>query len=330
MEYKRKSASFFWPIVLIGVGVILLLRNLEIIPAFNLSMLLRLWPLILVVIGLDILFGHRASWVGGVIGLVAIGGIIAFLMLSPSLGIKETGGTKTDTISEPIGAATSARYYFEFSSDPVEVNTLADNYHLISGTITHSGTLNFDVNGTTDKVVHLSQITTSNDWLQWNFVFTEQKWDIALNPNVPSELIVDGGSGTVNLDLSGMKLTSLQAAMGSGSSNFDLPVSDMPYSAIIESGSGSVEITLPAETDLELTLDSGSGSVNISVPSTSGLRIEVMDSGSGSLNIPGGMEQIGGGADMETGTWQTAGFDTAANKITIKIFNRGSGSINIH
>lgn len=330
MEYKRKSTSFFWPIVLIGIGVILLLRNLEIIPTFNINMLLRLWPLILVVIGLDILFGHRASWVGGVIGILAVGGIIAFLMLSPSLGIKETGGTKTETISEPVDTATSAKYYFEFSSDPVELNSLADNYHLISGTITHSGTLNFDVSGTTDKVVHLSQTTSSDDWLQWNFVFAEQKWEIALNPDIPSDLIVDGGSGSVNMDLSGMNLTSLQAAMGSGSSVFDLPVSDTPYTAIIESGSGSVNMTLPAETDLELTLDSGSGSVNISVPASSGLRIEVLDSGSGSLNIPDGMEQIGGGADMETGAWQTEGFDSAASKITIKIFNRGSGSVNIH
>lgn len=330
MEYKRKGSSFFWPVVLIGVGVILLLRNLEIIPVFNLSVLLRLWPLILVVIGLDILFGHRASWVGGVIGLLAVGGIIAFLMLSPSLGIKETGGTKTDTISEPIDAATSAKYYLEFSSDPVELNALADNYHLISGTITHRGTLNFNVSGTEEKVVHLSQTTTSDDWLQWNFVFAEQKWNIALNPDIPSELVVDGGSGSVNMDLSGMKLTSLQAAMGSGSSQFELPVSDTPYTALIESGSGSVNMTLPAETNLELTLDSGSGSVNISVPAASALRIEVMDSGSGSLNIPGGMEQIGGGVDMETGAWQTAGFDTAASKITIKIFNRGSGSVNIH
>lgn len=330
MEYKRKGTSFFWPVILIGVGVILLLRNLEIIPAFNISMLLRLWPLILVVIGLDILFGRRASWVGGAIGLLAVGGIIAFLMFNPSLGITETSGTKTDTISEPLEGATSAKYYLEFSSDPVDLNTLADNYHLVTGTITHSGTLNFDVSGTTEKVVHLSQTTSSNDWLQWNFVFAEQNWEIALNPDIPSELIVDGGSGSVNMDLSGMKLTSLQAAMGSGSSQFDFPVSDTPYTAVIESGSGSVNMTLPAETDLELTLDSGSGSVNISVPAASGLRIEVMDSGSGSLNIPDGMEQIGGSADMETGAWQTAGFDTAPSKITIKIYSRGSGSVNIN
>lgn len=330
MENKHRGRSFFWPIVLIGIGVILLLRNLEIIPAFNINMLLRLWPLILVVIGLDILFGHRASWVGGVIGLLAVGGIIAFLMLSPSLGITQTGGTKTETISEPVKAAASAKYYFEFSSDPVEVNALADNYHLISGTITHSGTLNFDVTGASDKIVHLSQTTTSNDWLQWNFVFAEQKWEIALNPDIPSDLIVDGGSGSVNMDLSGMTLTSLVAAMGSGSSQFALPVSATPYTAMIESGSGSVNVTLPDETDLELTLDSGSGSVNISVPAASGLRIEVMDSGSGSLNIPDGMEQIGGSSDMETGAWQTEGFDTATSKITIKIFNRGSGSVNIN
>jgi hypothetical protein len=55
-----------------------------------------------------------------------------------------------------------------------------------------------------------------------------------------------------------------------------------------------------------------------------------MDSGSGSMNIPPRMEQISGTSTSETGTWQTSGFEEAVNKITIKIVNRGSGSISIN
>lgn len=330
MENKHKGTSFFWPTVLIGVGVILLLRNLEIIPSFSTAALLRLWPLILVVIGLDILFGRKASWIGGLIGVLAVGGVIAFLLLSPVVGVTTSSGTRTDVISEPVGETTSVKYYLETSSDPVEVASSMDSYHLINGTIIHSGTLNFDVSGTTNKVVRLSQTTTSDDWLQWNFVFAEQKWEIGLNPNIPSDVILDGGSGSIIMDLSEINLTSLRAAMGSGSSKFELPESDAAYSVEIESGSGSVAVNVPDETNIELTLDSGSGSVHIDVPEDSALRIEVLDSGSGSLNIPDGMEQIGGDADMETGAWQTPGFEDSTSKITIKIYGRGSGSVNIN
>lgn len=330
MQNQPKSHNYFWPIILIGAGVILLLRNLDLIPAFNIGLLFRLWPLILVVIGLDIIFGHKAPWVGGLLGLLAVGGIIAFLVLSPSIGVVSPAGTTTDVISEPVGEASSAKYYLELSSDPVEVNALANSNDLIHGTIVHSGTLNFDVSGTTEKVVRLSETHDSSEWLQWNFVFGEQKWDIGINPDVSTAMVVDGGSGSVDVDLNGIALTSLRASMGSGSSQFYLPSSEDAYTADIESGSGSVNISLPGKTDIVLSLDSGSGSVNVSVPAGSGLRIEVMDSGSGSMNIPPRMEQTGGTASSETGTWQTVGFNEAANKIIIKILNRGSGSINIH
>ncbi len=330
MNNPRKTFSFFWPIVLIGAGVILLLVNLEIIPSINLWQILRLWPLILVVIGLDIIFGRRAPWVGGVIGLVAVGGVIALLIFGPALGFTYTTNVKTETISTPVGEATSAVYYLETSSDAVDIKALSDSTNLIEGTITHDGTLNFDVSGTSEKVVRLSETTNPNFGLQLDLIFADRKWDIGLNPGVPSELVLDGGSGSVDVDLSGIVLTSLRAAMGSGSSDFILPISADEYSAVIESGSGSVKIDLPAETDVVLSLDSGSGSVNVNLPPASGVRIEIMDSGSGSMNIPPRMEQISGTSTSETGTWQTSGFEEAVNKITIKIVNRGSGSISIN
>ncbi len=330
MENPRKFSSFFWPVVLIGAGIILLLRNLELIPVININMLLRLWPLILVVIGLDIIFGHKAPWVGGLIGLAAVGGIVAFLFLSPSLGISTSSGTKTETISTPLEGATSVTYYLETASDPVHVKGLSDSSKLIEGTFVHNGTLNFDVSGTTEKVVRLSETTDSDAWLQWNLSFDNLRWDIGLNPGIPSAVVLDGGSGSVDMDLSAVMLTSLQASMGSGSSKFILPVSADYYTAEITSGSGSVNIDLPSGTDMNLSIDSGSGSVNITVPPASGLRVEVMDSGSGSVNIPPRMEQIRGTESSETGSWQTAGFNEAVNKIVIKILSRGSGSLNIH
>jgi len=59
MIIEPKRTSLFWPVVLIGAGVILLLRNLGVLQNFDLQTLLRLWPLILVVIGLDLIFGRR-------------------------------------------------------------------------------------------------------------------------------------------------------------------------------------------------------------------------------------------------------------------------------
>lgn len=65
MEERRKPRSFFWPLILIAVGVFLLLNNLKIIPG-DAWALWRLWPLVLVVGGLDGLY-RREGFVGSML-----------------------------------------------------------------------------------------------------------------------------------------------------------------------------------------------------------------------------------------------------------------------
>ena len=76
-----KQDGWVWPTFLVGLGTVLLLGNLDLMPISAGAMLARFWPIILVAIGLDVAFGRRGS-VGStiarlVIGLLLIGGIVA-------------------------------------------------------------------------------------------------------------------------------------------------------------------------------------------------------------------------------------------------------------
>lgn len=329
MDNPRKNRSFFWPIVLIGVGLIWLLVNLGFISSFSLNNLFKLWPLLLVVLGLDLIFGHRASWAGALIGILAVGSIIAFLVFGPKLGITSTSKVNTDTFTEPIGTATSANFYLELSSEPSEIYALSGSRDLIDAEIGHTGTIDFSVTGDQAKTVRISKYNDPTNWLTWDFTFNELKWKLGLTPDLPIDITLDGGSGSVNADLSGLKLNSLRADMGSGSSSFTFPQSSQAYEAEINSGSGSVRIDLPSETNMTLILDSGSGSLNVSLPRNAAVQIEVLDSGSGSLNLPASFQSMPGSYGDGMGKWQSSGYTAAAYKIQIQITNRGSGSINI-
>jgi hypothetical protein len=221
-------------------------------------------------------------------------------------------------------------YYLETAADPVAINALPGSDELINATIIHRGTMHFDVSGTTEKSVRLTESTTADSWLVWDLNFIEQKWKIGLNPELPADITLDGGSGSVSLGLDGLNLASLRASLGSGSSTITLPVSEAKYSVEIESGSGAVTIKLPGSTPVDLTIESGSGSVNISVPAGAALRVETLDDGSGSFNIPDGLKRATSTSAGSLGAWQTEGYDQAAVKISIIIRSRGSGSINIH
>ena len=315
---------------MVGVGITWLLVNLGIIPAFNPVMLLKLWPIILIVLGFDMILGRRYPWAGSLIGLLAVAGIVTFLIMSPKLGYTPAAQTQTETFTEMIGDATASKIYLEASSAPVNVKPLPAGDELVHAVITHRSIFKFDVSGTSNRYVRMSETSNSTDWLSWDFTADRLVWDISLAEGIPTEFILNGGSGRLDVELGSIDLTSLRADLGSGSSDFILPATEVEYVAEVDSGSGSVEIEILDGAALTLELSGGSGSVNISLPKNAEFEIEVFDEGSGSLSLPSGLQKVGGGSGISLGVWQTAGFDTADVKIIIKIMDQGSGSINIH
>jgi len=332
MRGSIRHRSFFWPILLIGAGIIWLLVNLNVIEAVSLNSLLRLWPLILVVIGLDLLFGHQSSWGGAVIGVLTVAAVVGFLIFGPSLGWT-TGAesdAKVESFSVPLEKTSSADIILHLAGQPVSIYPLSNKVNLMEAEIGHTGILEHSVTGTDVKTIRLSQSMQPGGWLSFDLSGWNLSWKVGITSEIPVNLTLEGGSGSVKTDLSGIKLGNLNASMGSGSSKFILPKSSKPYAAKVESGSGEIAITLPAQTNLTLEMDSSSGSVRIDLPANAFVRVEVTDSGTGSLNLPGNLVSSTSSSGNGMGSWQTEGYEKAAYKILIRFTHRGSGSIDIH
>lgn len=328
METPKRQLSFFWAIILIGAGIIWLMVNLGILAPFSIGTLLQFWPLLLVLLGLDILFGRRYAWLGSLFGVLMVAAVIVLLVMAPKSGLVQTSQNQVDTYTEPLGEATFVTYNFSTASEPVEIFALSDESKLIDATIAHQGAISFGVTGSTNQTVRLYEEYETSNWFNWNLSFENYKWSIGLTPSIPADLILDGGSGSINADLSGVQLETLTADLGSGASIFVLPESDTPLEVNIDSGSGAVNVDLPKTTTITLALQSGSGSVHIDIPDDAPVRIEVLDSGSGSLSLPDNANRVSG--DVETGAWETPSYSTAADPILIQIVDRGSGSISIN
>jgi hypothetical protein len=322
---NRPYRSLFWPIILIGVGVIWLLGTLGIIPPANLGILGSLWPLILIVIGLDILFGRRSALIGALIGLFAIAVVVFALIAGPALGLPSGSVLQSRSINEPIGSATSAEITLNTSSQPVRINALQNTESLLQAEIDYFGNLQYSSSGNPVRRIRLERTGSVNFGV---VTFdSNARWDISLSPRIPLDLRIDAGSGSNNLDLSELQLTGLDIDQGSGSMTLRLPASTQPYTASINGGSGSLTVDLPDSGNLTLRLDGGSGSLNINVPQNVPLRLEVRDDGSGSVNVPARLVRISG-QDKE-GVWETPSFESAANKILIICNDLGSGSFNL-
>jgi len=75
----------------IGAGVLLLLSNLGYLPSQSWDALWRLWPLLLVALGVDQLIG-RHSMIGAIFSalfvLMLIGGVVVVVLFAPNILIR--------------------------------------------------------------------------------------------------------------------------------------------------------------------------------------------------------------------------------------------------
>lgn len=129
--------NFIWPLLVIGVGVLLLLVAVEALPTNSDDLIQRSWPALLIIAGLNMLLMERVrfgNWLALVISLAVLAGVIVYaydyhaervktdytVMLAPEplmLGENiqgmnitvETLGAKIDFIPAP-GRATYARF----------------------------------------------------------------------------------------------------------------------------------------------------------------------------------------------------------------------------
>ena len=324
-----RQRSIFWPIVLIGVGVILLLANFNLITTANLATLSSLWPLLLVALGLEILIGRRSTLASGLIGLLVVGAFIFILVAGQKLGLNlPSAQVIQERFSEPIGSTKSAKVLVDIASDPVTINALSGSTDLFDANITHFGEMEFIVSGTSEKSIELRKRSSAAAFT-WSLPTQPTRWDIALSPAVPLDLKLIGGSGSANADLSRLQIEGLQVDVASGSFSLILPESIQAYEANFEGGSGSLRVTLPVKTNLTLSVDGASGSISFELPTGTEVRIEVTDSGSGSLNLPRGLTQVEKGEGDE-GIWETPGYANATQRILIRVQDIGSGSLNIN
>jgi hypothetical protein len=329
MDTQPRDRSFFWPIVLIGAGVIWLLANFGLVQDLSWTALFRLWPLALIAAGLDILFGRSHPLIGALIGLLTVGVAVALLVAGPRLGLAPAAPElRTETFTEPLEGATSAEISLDLASFPTTVSALDDSSVLFDAVIPHRGQVRFTTSGTAQRQVRLDESSGPGLFI-FDLGTIDAEWRIGLSPEVPLRLVVDAGSGASELDLAELNLTALDIDAGSGAVTLSLPAAEA-VDVRLAGGSGAQSVHVPAGLGGTLTYDGGSGTLSVTVADTAAVRLDVRDSGSGSVRVPAGWDEIEDG-DNDEGVWQSAAYDEAAGQaLLIIVDDLGSGQVAVN
>lgn len=334
---RRVAPSLFGPIILIAIGLALLLDNFDILPPLNWEAALRLWPILLIGWGLNLILRQVTQPLGALFSagislatVVLFAYVLLFAESLPFLGDLSTPTAEVQRnvpIQHPLGRLETADVDIELGSVSAELYALSDNDLLIDGTISTVGEVVFDVaEDGTDAQVELD--TRSFDlWFlnpsNWAALTDDDGWRLGLNDTVLYDLHLDMASGSARLDLSDLQLSALVLDGASGSMQLTLPPG--AYSADVDGASGSMVIRLPASGDLELAVDAASGSVVLVVPDALAAQVTV-DRATGSFSVDSRWSLFNEDGDREV--WRTDGYVDADEKATITI-DGASGSIRV-
>lgn len=243
MEQKTRRGGLVWPVILIGAGVVFLLNNLGILSWDIWETLFKMWPVLLIAIGLDLAIGRRTVWGG----LLALALILLVLGGGVWLAQKEmVGGSKvetTDTVDYALNNATRADVTISPAVGDLRVSALpASSAKLAEGKVElvrGESLLRSAGNGT---------LSLSSSKGNWGPVFgwkNARAWDVSLNAGVPLTLDLKMAAGVVNADLTGMKIERLDVSLAVGQAIVRLPAEGR-YAAKVSAAVGELIVEVPA------------------------------------------------------------------------------------
>lgn len=252
------------PALLIGVGVVFQLSNLGYLALDVWIAIIRLWPVLLVAIGLDIVIGHRRSPWWSLLGLVLVLALLGGALLAYGITVNQGQALSSEQVSQPLQDANQAKVVIEPAVGSILIDTLSGSDLLVSGNIRLGNvgkvSQSYSVTGTRGSY---TLRRTGASFVGSPFVSPgEWGWELGLSGAVPIDLKVSMGAGNTDLDLSGLNLSGLEVDMGVGKTTLTLPKSGR-FQGKVDSAIGQIEIVVPRGAAVRVKADTGLAVTNV-------------------------------------------------------------------
>ncbi len=259
----RRQSGLVGPIVLIGAGIVLLLNNFGILGWEIWEALFRLWPLILIAAGLDILIGRRSIW-GSLLVAAVFLALLAGGLYYLGVGFASGQPLATEQISQGLEGAMRAEIELSPGVGNLRLASASESAPLLAGSIAldegRRVTRDFRMSGDT---AYLTLRETSPGFPFFPAGRSDRRWDLRLTRDIPIKLRVRGGVGNSTLDLLDARVTELSVNVGIGSTTVMLPEKG-PYTANIDGGIGNLTINIPQNLAVRIRADTGLGVFTVS------------------------------------------------------------------
>lgn len=237
--------SFAASIVLIFLGFIFLLNNFGILPWEIWQSLWKFWPVILILVGLEFIFGKQVSWKLLLIVLFLIFGLPFLLSTNPFS--KELTQNESLKIEEKLGTIIAGKIDVDLGVTNLDITPLASqSAEIVKGS---------------------AQYPKSIGTLQKDFKIEDGTGILKIKGSFNSNIPLVKGTALLNLDLTQAIPFEINLKLGAGLSNIDL--SNLSISKFeLDSGVSSINIKFPEKGTIKAVIQGGAANITIEVPKT--------------------------------------------------------------
>ena len=302
-----------WGVFFILAGALPLAVQSGYVPSDAASHVWRLWPLILIGLGIGIILGRTPlGWLGGLIVAATFGLLVGSALAGGidrvGCGFDQTDGSATGPGTTVGGElADGATVELEFNCGGLDLDTAANTLWSL--------TYREDPGPRVEQSPERLRVASPEGGL----FARGSSWDVTLPTSRTLSLSVEANAASVHLGLTDAQLASFNGAFNAGS--FVIDLSGARLGALdIRLNAGSGTVALP-RASFDGRIDVNAGSLELCAPADVGLRITT----SGALSST---DFAGSRLVLSASTWESPGFATAATRIELTL-EANAASVNL-
>ena len=248
---QRRRGGVVGPLILIFVGCVFLLQNTGYLPPNFWLNLWRLWPLVLVLAGIELLLAHRVPW-AILAGLAAIVLAVGAIATNANLAHTPPAAVVSRSNQIDLGSATQAAITLHFGAGQLDVGPLVQ-----PAPATQLASMTYD--GPSDQAPEPRYTVGGGGIGQLEYQTGRTsavpfvgggsgtpRLSLDLSPSVPiTSLTVQTGATDARLDLSSLQVNNLDMSVGAAATWVRLPQINGLSTVHISGGAASITLEVP-------------------------------------------------------------------------------------
>jgi len=290
--YRNRGLLF--PLVLIAIGIIVLLANTGVLSPQALERLGDLWPLLLVILGLQLILNHtlprqQATLIGLGATAIIVVAAVAYAALAPATPF----GIQRFDSSEQLGGLSEATLDINYGAASIDIRAGSIDNSLYQAHVDYPGGEN-PPTISLDRETGTLQIRESSSFSPFHLFGGQRRHvQLTLTDQVPWSIQIGGGAANLHLDLRHAQLSKLEISGGANQLDAQLPTPKGTLLISVSGGANNVMMVAPAHTQWRVAVSGGVSAVTIN--------------GSSSGNLGGDFQQ------------QSQGYGSATDRFDIEI-----------